>query len=152
MSSRRTRVTSALVVLPVLVLASCRGTSEPRATYTPVPDARLFGEVERLDGVVAADLAWKDTMALPRTYAGTVFVRGVSPCEVLDRVYATLWQGRPGAAVAVEVVRGSPPRAGQTAPAGLTMNQVDREVDLDPAQRYGEQPGTGRPPDDRLCR
>ena len=142
--------TAALACL-VLLLGSCTAPDEEEPDYTPVPDAELFAQVRKLDGVVGADLDWSDKFGRPNTYDATIRTRGVSACEVLDYAYAILWQGRPDATLLVEVEQRDPPPSDVADLDIVDMRAFDREVERDPSTRYGEQPGTGEPPDDALC-
>ncbi len=143
---------AALVCL-VPLLTSCTGGGEKDdPDYTPVPDAKLFAQVERLDGVVSADLSWTDKFGMSNTYGGVIRTRGVSACEVLDHAYAILRQGRPDADLVIEVEQREAPPSDLAEFDVVNMRAIDRTVARDPAARYGEQPGTGKPPDDELCK
>ena len=136
-------VVGALVVLLVVGRLLIRSGDPDQPTYRAVPDRTLFRDVARLDGVRDAQLTW-DTGADPAAYTGTVVVGPHRKlCPVLDRVYAILRQGRQGAVIHVAVTK-----AGGRI---LHMEDVDAGVAADPASRYGAQPGTGAPLDDRLC-
>ena len=142
---------AALVCL-VPLLSSCTGGGEKDdPDYTPVPDSKLFAQVEQIKGVVGADLDWTDRFGRPNTYDGVIRTRGVSACEVLDHAYAILWQGRPDASIVIEVEQRDPPPSDLAEFDVVDLRAVDRAVERDPASRYGEQPGTGEPPDDSLC-
>jgi hypothetical protein len=144
------RLTALVCLVPLLT--SCTGGGEKDGPdYTPVPDAKLFAQVEQIDGVVSADLSWSDKFGRSNTYDGVIRTRGVSACEVLDRTYAILWQGRPDADLVIEVEQRKAPPSDLSEFDVVDMRAIDRAVERDPATRYGEQPGTGKPPDDSLC-
>ncbi|MDR7361555.1 hypothetical protein [Nocardioides marmoribigeumensis] len=140
-----------LAVLLVLALLGrvLVGSQDPAApAYAAVPDSRLYAEVGGLRGVVDVALAYDD-QAAPAAYTGTVTVApGRRLCRVLDQVYAILRQGHHGAAIHVEVAR---QHGGDRPGRHLRMEDVDAAVAADPGARYGAQPGTGEPLDDRLC-
>lgn len=149
--SPMSRVLTALVCL-VPLLASCTsGGGKEEPDYTPVPDAKLFAQVKALDGVVSSSIDWTDKFGMSNSYGGVIRTRGVSACEVLDHAYAILRQGRPDADIIIEVEQRDPPPSDLAEFDVIDMSAVDREVESDPASRYGEQPGTGEPPDDSLC-
>lgn len=124
--------------------ASDDGSEDPQvqrseAGYTPVPDQELFAEVAALPGVTSADVRWTDSFGNSNVYAGTVRVtRSADPEAVLDRVHAILRQGRPGATLGVTVRQPGAP--------DTTAAQLGLYTAADVEERYGPQPGDGRPP------
>jgi hypothetical protein len=141
-----------LGLVVALALTGC-GPDEsepPTPSYTPVADARLFAEVGDLPGVISEDLRWVDKFGDSNRYGGYVYVRRkADQCRVLDEAFAILRKGRPGASIFVGVLVGPPsPSQGE----GFTMALADLDLIADPTKRYGEQPDTGRPPDDQLCK
>ena len=151
MTGRVLLAVGGLAVLLVLALLGrlLIGSQDPaEPTYSALPDSRLFADVAALPGVADAQLEYDD-QADPAAYTGTVMVGpGRRLCRVLDRVYAILRQGHRGAAIHVDVARQLPD---DTPGRRLQMEDVDASVAADPGSRYGAQPGTGEPLDDRLC-
>ena len=141
-------VVAVLVVVVVVGRLLIGSQDGEKASYTPVSDERLFSDIRDLEGVTSVQVSYDD-QADPAAYTGTVTVaQGRRLCPVLDRVFAILRQGHEGAAIDVTVAKET--RAGRPQRT-LTMQQVDKAVAADPTRRYGAQPGTGEPLDDRLC-
>lgn len=136
-------------VLATCVLTGCSPEREPKPSYTPVPDEKLFAEVADLPGVLGEDLEWVQEPDDGDLYGGVVFVRRKQDsCRVLDQTYAILRKGRPDAPILVRVVPGPP--TDDPGP-GLNSEALDPDLYLHPERRYGPQPGNGKPPDDKLC-
>ncbi len=141
-----TGVVAALVLLAVVGRLVLRSQDPAEAAYAPVPDTRLYAEIGALRGIAGVQVSYDDR-PVPAVYSGTVTVGpGRRLCPVLDQVYAILRQGHPGATIDVTVVK-----QGARHQRSLRMEQVDEVVAADPGSRYGAQPGTGEPMDDRLC-
>ena len=149
MATGRTLAVAGGVVGVVVVLVLVRllvGSQDSDApSYTPVPDDELYADISALPGIAAVQLVYDEAGG----YTGTVLVGpGRELCPVLDRVFAILRQGRPDAPIDVTVAKEAD---GSTSGRSLRMEEVDPAVAADPVQRYGAQPGTGAPLDDRLC-
>ena len=146
MKAARTVGVLLLPVLCLLVLTGCvlGGGSDPDkgSSYDPVPDAQLFADVGRIDGVRSVDLDYLDSFANPNSYAGTITVEpgAKDVAGIVDRMCAILRQGHPDASILVSVaLRGN-------ATVATTAYHVALPQDLE--KRYGPQPGTGEPPQD----
>jgi hypothetical protein len=149
-------MTSRLRLVPPLVLAGLlsvgaagcspsEGTldgPEPTVSYTPVPDDELFADVAELPGVSQVDLEFDDSSTGGYGYVGDLRLEpGGDPVQALDRVIAILRQGRPEAAMTIEVRQ--PDRT--TTTVDLPMRSATEPYLTD---RYGPQPGDGSPPPD----
>ncbi len=124
-----------------MTLGAC-GPEEDDPGYTPVPDDELFARVAEIESVTEVDLTWVDRFGQQKSYGGDVLVDGSRPTgDVLDEVLAVLWQGRPDASYAVSVT--PPPESGKVS---LMPFQVGLDDQGALRERYGDQPGDGRPP------
>lgn len=139
----------AVVLVLVLAVSACGGDrstdpSDPPNGYTPVADEVLFAEIARLPGVVSADLQYTDTFANPNVYGGTITVApGEDPRSTLDHAIAILRQGHRDAVMALyaKAVDGQYRYGANSLGLGSTDTY---------AERYGPQPGDGKPPDEPL--
>ena len=136
---RTARITP--IVLALLMAAGCGGSPEDvHATYSPVPDARLFAQVRELPGVTRAHVFYASDFN-GKGYYGNVWVRrGVDARKTLDRVFAILWQGRPEAAI------GSPIEVDRLGKPLVSALDLGLKSYSDWVKRYGPQPGDGKPP------
>jgi hypothetical protein len=120
-------------------LTAC-GQQAPTPDYQPVPDPSLYARVAKLPGVTDVDIKFRDTADAPKTYVGEIRVeRGTDPVERLDQAIAILRQGRYQAAIDIVLYPPGRPGVESTSIAGYTRASLD--------QRYGPQPGDGKPPD-----
>jgi hypothetical protein len=135
--------TLAVVVALVALAGACSGGSE-KATgpdYEPVPDRELFSRIGRLPGVISTEIQHRDTFNDRHDYVGTVTADAkVDPVRLLDQVIAVLRQGRWQASMSLHVRQ--PDRTTTIVDLGL---RSAGEPDL--TERYGPQPGDGRPPE-----
>lgn len=136
-----------LLLIGVMLLVGACSSSDsggglPRSPdYTPRPDAELFAAVGELPGVTAVDISFNDTFP-ENGYVGEVTIEsGADAQGVLDDVYATLRQGRPGASITVGGVQDDTSLRFE----GLG-GRAGTPADLQ--KRYGPQPGDGTPPGD----
>lgn len=134
-----------MLLLPLALLALPSGcgssTPDPGADYRPaLTDEQIRQRIAALPHVVSAEVRHRDGFGVGSTYAGLVEVSGsryVVP--TLDRVNALLRQGRYAAYLTVEVAAGR----GATAISNPDVGLADGDA---VEQRYGPQPGDGRPP------
>lgn len=135
--------TLGVLLLVVALVGACSGGSEKESEpdYEPVPDRELYAQVARLPGVTDVDVEFHDTFTTGRAYIGTVTVGpDADPVAVLDHAMAVLRQGRWRASITLEVRQGT--RSTTSEELGMASGT---EPDL--VERYGPQPGDGRPPE-----
>ena len=152
LSRSRSRVSSVAVGLVLVTgLGGCSmlGGDDPApsaASYTPVPDDRLFDEISALPHVRTATISFRDTPTDGRLYSGRLETDGEeNPYAVLDAATAVLRQGRPRAQILVTVA--ADPTRG--VPREYTSTEILDRSQPDPlTARYGPQPGDGTPPVD----
>lgn len=138
------RAASALFALPVVfaALSGCTGSTAEPVGYEPVPDTELFSEVQRMPGVLEADVSYDNSFTNGSNYLALLRVeRGTDVAGVIDAATAILWQGRPDASILVEVTR-----RGSNLIANSTSVGLPSRESL--VQRYGPQPGNGEVPAD----
>lgn len=137
-----------VAVLIMIALTGCSlgNMPTPRATYAPVPDARLLERLALIPGVTHATLRWSNGFDNPNGYHGSIDAgRGADAAAILDRALALLRQGRPGADLGGIHVAPASEFAVWPTDFGL-WTQADYTA------RYGPQPGTGLPPSTPLIR
>lgn len=129
-----------LVSALLLALTGCGSMREVPMTsqYT---DAQLFAQVADLDGVVSADLSYRNIFGSANGYVGRIVVAEEDRALLLlDHTYAILRQGHRNATINVDVL---------VKPTGNIFDDYDL-LGSDPAarleDRYGPQPGDGTPP------
>ena len=124
----------------LLGVSGCVGSTAEPVGYEPVPDSELFAEVERLPGVLEADVSYDDSFTNGRNYLALLRVgRRVDVADIIDSTTAVLWQGRPDVSILVEVER----RGSNVIVNSTSVGLSTRESLV---QRYGPQPGDGRVP------
>ncbi len=131
-----------VVLMMVAALGACDGGGEdpPPPGYTPIPDKDLFAQVAALPGVTKSDISYSESVGTPNDYIGRVEVESaVDALAILDQVLAILRQGEPGAAITVVAVQDGV----QISPRELGLLST---TDEDLTERYGPQPGDGKPP------
>lgn len=128
----------ALAGLLLLALTAC---GEP--AYDPLPEARLYSDIEALPGVTSQRIDSFDSGSEGTGYDGTIRVDNqADPLAVLDQALAILWQGLPRASFHSFGVLGEDGTEVRPSDVGLTSPD---EFEA----RYGPQPGTGEPPTDK---
>lgn len=129
-----------MTVSLLLGVAGCTGSTAEPVGYEPVPDERLFSEVDDLPGVRSVDIEFSSSFTNGPVYSGYVRVdRRADLLGTLDATAAILWQGKPRAIQLVKV----------TSPRGRVENTTVRlQSTTDLEERFGPQPGTGEVPAD----
>lgn len=106
-------------------------------------DEQLFAQVAALDGVVSADLSYRNIFGSDNVYVGRIIVTEEDRAlPLLDHTYAILRQGHRNAGFFVDVL---------VKPTGAIFDAYDLLGSNPPARiedRYGPQPGNGMPPAD----
>ena len=108
------RAASALLALPVVLaaLSGCTGSTAEPVGYDPVPDSELFAEVQRLPGVLEADVSYDDNFTNGPNYVAQLRAeRRADVADFIDSATAVLWQGRPDVRILVEVPADAEPLA-----------------------------------------
>lgn len=128
------------VTLSLLVgVSGCVGSTAEPMGYEPVPDERLFSEVDDLPGVRSVDLEVSSSFTNGPVYSGYVRVdRRADLLGTFDATAAILWQGKPRAIQLVKV----------EGPQGRVENTTVRLQSTTDLERFGPQPGTGTVPTD----
>lgn len=139
-------------LLPLLLALTCvlggcgdGGNGDGDASYTPKKSSQLYAEIAAIDGVTSVDIGEYESAGLGGSrpaYRGQVRVTDAAdPLQVLDQVLAILWQGLPGASLRDVVVHQGDTGFYDAPYAGLGDALLK--------ERYGPQPGTGKPPADQ---
>lgn len=129
------------MTLSLLVgVSGCVGSTAEPMGYEPVPDERLFREIDDLTGVRSVDIEFSSSFTNGPVYSGYVRVgRRADLLGTLDATAAILWQGKPRAIQLVKV----------EGPRGSVENSTVRlQSTTDLEERFGPQPGTGKVPAD----
>ncbi len=142
--ARRQGAAALLAALVLVPLTACTfgtgGTPEP--SYSPVPDDELFARIDELPHVTGSRVSFRDNATEGKVYTGSITLDGsVNPFETLDEAAAILRQGRPAAGILL-AAKGPTGRE-------YTTSEFTGYTEKELAERYGSQPGDGRPPSDR---
>lgn len=126
----------------LLGVSGCAGSTAEPVGYEPVPDSELFAEVQRLPGVLEADVSYDDSFTNGPNYVAQLRAeRRADAADIIDSATAVLWQGRPDVRVLVAVRREGSDLTVDSLAVGLPSRESLVE-------RYGPQPGTGEVPAD----
>lgn len=132
----------AVILSLLLGTSACVGSTAEPVGYEPVPDSELFAEVQRLPGVLKADVSYDDSFTNGPNYVARLRAeRRADVADIIDSATAVLWQGRPDVTILVAVRR----EGSDLTVDSLTVGLPSRESLV---ERYGPQPGDGEVPTD----
>jgi hypothetical protein len=139
------RTTIIAVLLGLLLAVSSGGCTTDddgpvKPDYAPLADTELVRQIEAVPGVAGVDVKFRKSFTDGTGYYGTITVdEDADAAAALDHTYAILRQGRFDVVITVSARQGR--KVVFSDAFGLAAG-----VEPDLTDRYGPQPGDGKPP------